>query len=253
MEEVDAADRDRAQRVAVVGVAQGDERGAPRRAAAALVPVLERHLQRDLGRGRARVRVEDAAQARRARARPAARPARRRPDASGPSIVEWATRSSCSRIAGVDQRDGGARGRCTTATRRRRCSDCPSASIRSVPSARSITSGSSRHQSRCWVNGCQRWRWSSSARPIDHRAGDPRPRGGGTGNRASGLRWTLRLSVGLAWIRRGSTDVRRVRSGRSRMRLRLGSASDLRGGGGRDLLGDAGRAAKRQAHRVRRL
>ena len=65
VEEVDAADRDRADRVPVVGVAQVDERGAAHVLAAALLPVLEGHLQRDLGRRRARVRVEDAAQPRR--------------------------------------------------------------------------------------------------------------------------------------------------------------------------------------------
>ena len=49
----------------MVGVREADERGPARVLAAALVPVLERHLERDLDRGRARVRVEHAAQARR--------------------------------------------------------------------------------------------------------------------------------------------------------------------------------------------
>jgi hypothetical protein len=57
VEEVDAADRDRPDRVAVVGLAHADEAG-PRRVAALLV-VLEGHLQRDLGGGRPGVRVED--------------------------------------------------------------------------------------------------------------------------------------------------------------------------------------------------
>jgi hypothetical protein len=63
VEEVDAADRDRADRVAVVGLAQVDEGGAPAVLAAALLLVLEGHLQGDLGRGRARLRVEDAREA----------------------------------------------------------------------------------------------------------------------------------------------------------------------------------------------
>ena len=78
VEEVDAADRDRADRVAVVGVAEVDEGGAPGVLAAALLLVLEGHLQRDLGRGRARVRVEDAREAGRRDLDQAARPARRR-------------------------------------------------------------------------------------------------------------------------------------------------------------------------------
>ena len=82
VEEVDAADRGRAERVAVVGVAQADERGAARVLAAALVPVLERHLERDLDRGRARVGVEDARRVPAGRSRPGARPARRRPGVS---------------------------------------------------------------------------------------------------------------------------------------------------------------------------
>ena len=65
VEEVDAPDGDRADRVAVVGIAQVDERGAPPVLAAALLLVLEGHLQRDLGRGRAGLRVEDARKPRR--------------------------------------------------------------------------------------------------------------------------------------------------------------------------------------------
>ncbi len=62
VEEVDATDRDRADRVAVVGVAEADE-ASPLGMAAALLLVLEGHLQRHLGRGRAGVRVEDAGEA----------------------------------------------------------------------------------------------------------------------------------------------------------------------------------------------
>ena len=65
VEEVDPADRHRADRVAVVGLAQRHEAGAPAVGAALLLPVLERHLQRDLDGGGAAVRVEDARQARR--------------------------------------------------------------------------------------------------------------------------------------------------------------------------------------------
>jgi hypothetical protein len=60
VEEVDPADRHRTDRVAVVGVAERHELGPLRVLATALLPELERHLQRDLGRGRPRVRVEDA-------------------------------------------------------------------------------------------------------------------------------------------------------------------------------------------------
>ena len=62
MEEVDAADGHRPQGVAMVGVAQADEGGAPPVLTSALLPVLKGHLQGDLGRARARVRVEDAIQ-----------------------------------------------------------------------------------------------------------------------------------------------------------------------------------------------
>jgi hypothetical protein len=63
VEEVDAADRHRAQRVAVVAHAQADELVALR--LAAVLEVLEGHLQRDLGRRRAVVGEEDAVQPRR--------------------------------------------------------------------------------------------------------------------------------------------------------------------------------------------
>ena len=61
VEELDAADRDRAERVAVVAVAQADEARAP--PLAALVVELVGHLERDLARGRAVVGEEDAAEA----------------------------------------------------------------------------------------------------------------------------------------------------------------------------------------------
>ena len=72
--------------------------------AAALLPVLERHLERDLDRGRAGVRVEDPVQPRRGDLDQARAPARRRRGWERPSIVEWATRSSCSRTRRVDRR-----------------------------------------------------------------------------------------------------------------------------------------------------
>ncbi len=61
MEEVDAADGDRSDRVAVVRVAQADE--AVALGHAAMAPVLEGHLQGDLAGRRAVVGVEDALQA----------------------------------------------------------------------------------------------------------------------------------------------------------------------------------------------
>ena len=100
VEQRDAADRDRADRVAVVAHLQADELGAllARRAGAP----LERHLQRDLVRRRAVVGVEDA---RAGRGRRAARPPAARSASSiaggcdSPSIVVCATRSSWSRTA----------------------------------------------------------------------------------------------------------------------------------------------------------
>ena len=65
VEEVDAADRDGAERVAVVAVGEADERGSPAEVALALAPVLKRHLQRDLDRGRSRLGVEDPRETRR--------------------------------------------------------------------------------------------------------------------------------------------------------------------------------------------
>ncbi len=59
MEQIDAADTDRAERVTVIGLAQTKE--ALLRRLAAERPVLERLLERDLDRRRAGVRVEDAA------------------------------------------------------------------------------------------------------------------------------------------------------------------------------------------------
>ncbi len=62
VEEVDAAHRHRADSVAVVGHLERHEAVA---LLAALAPVLEGHLERDLGGRGARVRVEDAREARR--------------------------------------------------------------------------------------------------------------------------------------------------------------------------------------------
>ncbi len=65
VEERHPTDRDRADRVSVVGLLEADERGLPDVLAAAMLPVLERHLERDLNRRRPGVRVEDPAQPRR--------------------------------------------------------------------------------------------------------------------------------------------------------------------------------------------
>lgn len=65
VEEIDAAQRHSPDRVPVVALGETDEGGAPGMLAASLSPVLEGHLQGDLGRGGAGVRVEDAAQPRR--------------------------------------------------------------------------------------------------------------------------------------------------------------------------------------------
>jgi hypothetical protein len=62
VEEVDAADRDRADRVAVVGLAHVRERGPAPVLATTLLLELEGHLERDLDRGRPCFGVEDAAQ-----------------------------------------------------------------------------------------------------------------------------------------------------------------------------------------------
>ncbi len=83
VEEVDAADRDRADRVAVVGVAQVDEGGAAGVLATALLLVLEGHLQGDLDRGRAGLRIEDARESGRREVDEAGRQLRRRRDGRG--------------------------------------------------------------------------------------------------------------------------------------------------------------------------
>src|SRR6185295_19671368 len=77
MELVDAPNRRRSQSVAVVAASQADERRAPSVLPAALLPVLKRHLQRDLGGARARVRVEDALEPGRSELREARREHRR--------------------------------------------------------------------------------------------------------------------------------------------------------------------------------
>ena len=63
VKEIDAAGGDRPDGVAVVALAEPDERGPAGVLPALLAPELERHLQRDLGRGRAGVGVEDPVQA----------------------------------------------------------------------------------------------------------------------------------------------------------------------------------------------
>ena len=140
VEEVDAAERDRSDRVAVVALGEADERGAARVLAAALAPVLEGHLQRDLGRRRARVGVEDARQPRR---RDLDEP---RGELGARGVGEAEHRrvgDPVELVADRRRRSSGAggRGRCTRATRCRRCSGRPCSSIRSVPSAASIDEG----------------------------------------------------------------------------------------------------------------
>ena len=97
VEELDAADRDRADGVAVVAAAERHELGA--RGVAAELVVLERHLERDLHRGRAGVGEEDAGEARRAGARTSSSAHSIDAVEARPSRVEWATRSSCARTA----------------------------------------------------------------------------------------------------------------------------------------------------------
>ena len=153
VEEVDAADRDRADRVAVVGVLQRDEARAAR--LAGLLEVLVGDLQGDLGGGRAAVRIEDARQVARARsrsgARPSGSPARARGRASSSARRGRAGRGSPGRSSGA-----GVRGRCTRARRRRRCTRCPSMSISVQPWASAMIGASSASQPCCWVKGCQR-------------------------------------------------------------------------------------------------
>ena len=64
VEEIDAADGDRADGVAVVGVLEGDEARSFRTGIARLLPVLKRHLERDFDGGRAGVGEEDMLEAR---------------------------------------------------------------------------------------------------------------------------------------------------------------------------------------------
>ena len=78
VEEVDAADRDRADRVAVVGVLEAHELGSRGLRLRGLLPVLERHLEGDLDGGRPAVGVEHPAQ------RPGAPVARTRRDRDQP-------------------------------------------------------------------------------------------------------------------------------------------------------------------------
>jgi hypothetical protein len=60
VEERHPADGDRTDRVAVVRILETDERGLPHVLPAAVLLVLERHLERDLDGSRSGVRVEDA-------------------------------------------------------------------------------------------------------------------------------------------------------------------------------------------------
>ena len=101
VEQVDAADRHRADRVAVVGVLEAHEARARGPRVGGLLPVLERHLERDLDRRRAAVGVEDAASSagRRRASHQAPGQLLGAAGATSPSIVVCATRSSCSRTA----------------------------------------------------------------------------------------------------------------------------------------------------------
>ena len=119
VEQVDPADRDRADRVAVVGHPRARRSGAP--LLAALAPVLERHLERDLGGRGAGVRVEDAREPGRRELDQPPRQLDRRPVAEAEhrgvgDAVELGAHG------GVDPRVARGRARCTRATRRRRCS-----------------------------------------------------------------------------------------------------------------------------------
>ena len=122
MEQVDPAHGHGADRVAVVGVLEADEARPP--ALAALRPPLEGHLQRDLDRASSRCRnrrrgVRPGRRDRRAAARRARSPADGRGRASSSERRGRAGRGRPRRSPG----DGG-RGRCTTATRPRRCRRC---------------------------------------------------------------------------------------------------------------------------------
>ena len=162
VEQVDPADRDRADRVAVVGVLEAHEARARRLRLRRLLPVLERHLERDLDRGRAAVGVEHAASAaRRARAR--ARGDRDEPlrqllgarmgeaehrRVRDPVELRRAPRRRCA--------GGGGRARCTTATRRRRCSGARRCRRATRPRPTRSTGAGSASKPRICVNGCQR-------------------------------------------------------------------------------------------------
>ena len=184
VEEVDAADRDRADRVAVVGVAQVDEGGAADVLAAALLLVLEGHLQRDLGRGRARVRVEDPREA----------GGRDLDQAGGELGGAGVGEAEHGRVGDPPElfADGGVDRRVAmpvdVAPERGDPVDVAASlgvdQVGSPRRARSI-SGSSSTQPCCWVNGCQRWSRSSLAWSADIAATTVAPAPAGNSRRAS--------------------------------------------------------------------
>ena len=102
VEEIDAADADRADGVAVIGVGEREE--LLLLGAAALLLILEGDLERDLDGGRARVGVEDARSGRAARSATSRSASSIDGTLARPSSVEWATRSSCARTASSSSR-----------------------------------------------------------------------------------------------------------------------------------------------------
>ena len=162
MEEVDAADRDRARSCRRGRHPQRHELQAP--LLAALAPVLERHLERDLGGRGARVGVEDAREPGRRQLDQALGEAPSPGRCERPSIVLCAMRLSWSRTA-ASMRGWPCR------------ADAPNDETPSmwrpplhvdgiVPLARSTTIGSSSIHPRCWVNGCQRNVRSAATRSM---------------------------------------------------------------------------------------
>ena len=165
VEQVDAADRHRADRVAVVGVAQADELGplGSRPAAASTGRPSSPRPRPRWSRCRSRTPAPArAARSRRAAPRAAPRRGARGRASSSARRGRAASRTAAS-IAGwpwpwtVHHSD-------ETPSRYA----LPSVSKSSVPSPRSIMTGASCSQPRCWVNGCQRWvrsRWASRRCP----------------------------------------------------------------------------------------
>ena len=160
VEGVDAAGGDGAERVAVVAVAQTDDARAAR--LAAQLRVAQRELDRHLAGARAALREEGAREAggRRLQQRIG------EGDRGGVrEAEERRVRDAVELLAhgGVDLRPAVAVD--VDPERRVAVEVAPATPRRSATSPRraAITSGSSRAQSACWVNGCQSRRRSSSA------------------------------------------------------------------------------------------